>query len=50
METLLQAIVLTFGWCVFLIALLAWLTYRRVGLGASTLVLCALLGSVLAAG
>lgn len=42
MESLLQATILTLGWCVFLIALLAWLTYRRVGMGASTLVLCAL--------
>jgi acyl-CoA dehydrogenase len=42
METFLQSAILTLGWCVFLIAVLAWLAYRRVGMAASTLVLCAL--------
>jgi acyl-CoA dehydrogenase len=42
MEISLQGVLLTVLWCVFLVAILAWLTYRRVGMAASTLTLCIL--------
>ncbi|MFI4890523.1 MAG: acyl-CoA dehydrogenase [Steroidobacterales bacterium] len=43
METSLQGAILALAWCVFVVATLVWLAYRRVGLGASTLALGAIL-------